>query len=438
MNDVIHWALTLELINNDIMVLGPRILSGVLIAAVILWRPHRWWRMLFGGVFGAGALVIVGIVLEDADAFDGPLPGIALVWIAWAGAGVGIGLVGIMSRPWPRRVLGSILLICALLVGSIGVNRAYGVTHTLAAILGVQTIAAAPLPTKVADDPADDDSSQPLYERWQAPAGMPSKGRVSALSGSQQIPKTSFDARDGALYLPPAALVANPPDLPVIVFMMGQPGSPDPTALASALDAFAAAHQGLAPIGVIVDQLGAATHDPVCVDSQKYGAVSTYINKNVPAYIRAHLNVSTNISDWVIGGYSNGGSCALAFGATHPEVWGGILDVSGNEYPGSEHVDRTVKELFGGDKNAFTATIPTNVFATKRGAYAGHVAVFTHGSNDTTFGPGQVRNAQAARAVGFTVLESIIDGAGHTGTALGGGLTAGINQIAPSLGLAAP
>ena len=69
MNDVIHWALTLELINNDIMVLGPRILSGVLIAAVILWRPHRWWRMLFGGVFGAGALVIVGIVLEDADAF---------------------------------------------------------------------------------------------------------------------------------------------------------------------------------------------------------------------------------------------------------------------------------------------------------------------------------------------------------------------------------
>ena len=56
-----------------------------------------------------------------------------------------------------------------------------------------------------------------------------------------------YAPRDAALYLPPAALVADPPRLPLIVFMMGQPGTPDPTSLAAALNAYAASHTGLCP-----------------------------------------------------------------------------------------------------------------------------------------------------------------------------------------------
>ncbi|KTS81293.1 hypothetical protein NS183_17290, partial [Microbacterium testaceum] len=96
-----------------------------------------------------------------------------------------------------------------------------------------------PAPTAPAGDPAT------LYQNLQPPAGMPSKGSVSSLTGDAKIPTGQYAARDASLYLPPAAQVANPPALPLLVFMMGQPGSPDPTNLAKALDAFAAQHNGL-------------------------------------------------------------------------------------------------------------------------------------------------------------------------------------------------
>ena len=124
--------------------------------------------------------------------------------------------------------------------------------------------------------------------------------------------------------------------------------------------------------------------------------------------------------------------------AAHPDLWGGLLDISGNEYPGSEHVSHTVAELFGGDKAAFEAAMPTAQLAAHPGAYAGHPAVFTWGTEDPTFGPGQKRNADAARAAGFNVAAIPIAGAGHVGTALTGGLDAAIQALGPAIGLAPP
>lgn len=322
-------------------------------------------------------------------------------------------------------------------MGGVGVNRAYDITHTLAAILGVQAYGSVPLPDQTAEGGSASDAA--LYTSWHPPADMPLHGQVSALSGAERIPVGGFPAaRDGALYLPPAALVKDPPSLPVIVFMMGQPGSPDPQYLAKTLDAFAAAHEGLAPIALVVDQLGAPDRDPACADSTMYGAVSTYVNELVPAFITAHLNVTSDHARWLIGGYSNGGSCALTYAADHPDVWGGVIDISGNEYPGSEHVDETVRDVFGGDRAAFEASLPAAVMARNAGDYAGHIAVFTRGSEDTTFGPGQQRNAAAARAAGFTVSETVIAGAGHVGAALADGLTAAVAAVGPALGLAPP
>ena len=324
----------------------------------------------------------------------------------------------------------------SLVTGFIGVNRAYGITHNRAALLGVQAWDVQPLPP-LAGGGADDDA--PLYETWKAPTGMPAQGRISALSGAQRIPVGAFpSARDGALYLPPAALVADPPPLPLLVFMMGQPGSPDPGPLSKALDRFAAAHDGLAPIALIVDQLGAPERDPACADSTMFGAVSTYINELVPAYAEKNLNIAADHSLWTIGGYSNGGSCAFAYAADNPTLWGNLLNISGNEYPGSEHVADTVRDVFGGSQKAFVAAVPTAVMARNPGAYDGHTAVFTWGSEDTVFGPGQQRNAAAARAAGFTVFTTEIPGAGHVGAALDSGLDAGIAQLAPALGLAPP
>lgn len=432
-----HWLLSLELIDNPVMVIVSRIAFVVLLAFVVLARPVRFRRVAIGAVLGAVILWVTAAVLEHEGTFDGPLPRLAMLWGVCAGLGIGAGVVAVLSRPWARRLAGIVLILVSILVGMLGVNRAYGITHTFAALLGVQAYDVVPLPAATPAAGADDGAD--LYKTWVAPADMPAHGQVSALGGSERIPVGNFPkARDGALYLPPAALVAHPPALPLLVFMMGQPGGPDPTHLATALDAFAAAHHGLAPIAIVADQLGAPDLDPVCRDSSRYGAVSTYLNTLVPQYAQAHLNITADHSRWVIGGYSNGGACAFAFAAAHPDLWGGLLDISGNEYPGSEHVSHTVAELFGGDKAAFEAAMPTAQLAAHPGAYAGHPAVFTWGTEDPTFGPGQKRNADAARAAGFNVAAIPIAGAGHVGTALTGGIDAAIAALGPAIGLAPP
>ena len=65
----------------------------------------------------------------------------------------------------------------------------------------------------------------PLRKTWKPPANMPAVSR----NGPVIIPATvsGFRARDAHLYLPPAVLVPNPPELPVLVMMMGLPGGPD-------------------------------------------------------------------------------------------------------------------------------------------------------------------------------------------------------------------
>lgn len=429
-----RFVLSFELIDSPVLIVLA-VITGLGVIAVTAWAPRRVVRTLVIGAAAGVAMYIAAHILEAMDLFQGPLPAGGATWAAMAVAAVAVGIVGICRRPWGRRVVGALTVVTALLAGAVGVNASYGVTHNLAAILGVQALDPATLPPQDASagDPAT------LYRSWEPPAGMPAKGSVSALTGSTRIPTGQYAARDASLYLPPAAQVENPPALPLLVFMMGQPGSPDPTALAKALDAFAGAHEGLAPIAIVVDQLTAPELDPACVDSAKFGAVSTYINDLVPQWAEANLNIVTDHRFWTIGGFSNGGSCAATYGAKYPDTWGQVLDVMGNEFPGSEHVSQTVSDVYDGDAGAFQAGKPAVIMAAApAGTYSGHTAVFTWGSADTTFGPGQQANADAATAAEFNVLTYVVPGAGHTGEALDGSLAYAIPALAPVLGLAAP
>ncbi|PTT18589.1 esterase [Microbacterium sp. HMWF026] len=428
------FFLSLELIDSPLLVVSATV-AALAVLAVLLWKRRRLVLTGLIGIAAGAVMFVVAKTLEAADTFEGPLPGAAIWWAAGAAAGAAVGVTGLCRAPWPRRISGVIAILAGLLAGAVGVNTSYGVTHNLAAILGVQALDPASLPSQDAStgDPAT------LYQRWQPPADMPAKGSVSALTGATQIPTGQYAARDASLYLPPAALVANPPALPLLVFMMGQPGSPDPTSLAKALDAFAAQNKGLAPIAIVVDQLTAPDRDPACEDSATFGAVSTYINERVPQWAAKNLNIVSDHRYWTIGGFSNGGSCAAMYGAKHPDVWGQMLDVMGNEFPGSEHVAQTVTDVYQGDAAAFQANKPSVLMAAAApGTFAGHTAVFTWGSADTTYGPGQLANSQAAQAAGFTTLTYIVEGGGHTGETLDASLAWVVPALAPVLGLAAP
>ena len=222
-----------------------------------------------------------------------------------------------------------------------------------------------------------------LFRSWQAPADLPASGTISTV----RIPATTsgFNARGAEVYLPPAALVSDPPTLPFVLMMMGQPGDPDAGPIAEVLDSFAADHHGLAPIVVVADQLGDPDTDSLCLNTPEYGNVETYIEHDVTEWARANLNIETDRIDWTIAGFSNGGQCAISLASKYPDVWGNVISASGTAYPGVETESDVLEQIFGGDQAEYDATKPATIMS--RTHYPDTVAVFTVGADDDFIRP---------------------------------------------------
>ncbi|GAA4479082.1 alpha/beta hydrolase [Microbacterium panaciterrae] len=325
------------------------------------------------------------------------------------------------ARVRSRIRIGALLALCAL-----------GVCALLVGMIGKQ---GRPLTAPL---PAPPSLTSPLYETWTAPVDLPVQGTVTLLTGTKRIPSTAgFTPRDASLYLPPAALVKNAPALPLVVFMMGQPGDPDPEPIRAAMDQLAARHHGLAPIVIIADQLGTPDANPACVDSAAYGGVETYFTKDIPAWARQNLRILPAPAAWTIAGFSNGGGCALDWGVEDPALWGSIVSVSGESYQGTEFPDQVLQQVFDGDEQAYAAAKPAAKAAQNAGAFAGHVALFAAGAQDAFF-TAQVRSsAQIAQEAGFETRVFSIPGEDHVG-ALPEGLLKTFGALFPHLGLAPP
>ncbi|GAA3034105.1 alpha/beta hydrolase [Microbacterium dextranolyticum] len=411
---------------------------AVAAALFIVVAVRRWRRRaLIWALASAGAGAVIGYltckIVSEAKVFGTLLPPFVWHWVVPVFAAVGFVLGALQgTRAW-RKVVSVAAAVAILVAGALGVNLAFGLNPTLGSVVGV----AQPEIEIPAVEASSAAPSQPLYQTWTPPAGMALIGK----RGSQIIPATSsgFAARPAGIYLPPAALVKDPPALPLVIMMMGHPGTPDPTSISSALDGFAAHHQGLAPIVIVPDQLGENVADTACADSDAYGKARTYVTVDVVAWAKAHLNVIQDPAYWTIAGYSNGGGCAITFGAQSPQLWKNILDISGEPYPGSEQPANITKIIYGGNASAFEASKPVNILAAAApGSYQGMNAILTAGGADPEYIKGADMLAKAAGAVGMNVVRYNVPGAGHTGDALKGGLAEGIRVLYPILGLSAP
>src|SRR3546814_3201783 len=67
-------------------------------------------------------------------------------------------------------------------------------------------------------------SERPTETHWQVPVRMPSNGVVTEAAIPGNV--SGFDARPATLYLPPAYLADPRAELPVLVLVAGEPGSP--------------------------------------------------------------------------------------------------------------------------------------------------------------------------------------------------------------------
>ncbi len=417
------------------------ILSYVLAVASLIFlvvrRARRRWIIAaaIGAVFGAGVAVVVLLVSASANTFGVQLSQVTAIWGIAVFSAVGLAVSGFFSRGWMRKTGTAASIVILIFAGIIGINVDFGLNRTVGEFVGVSTERTVTIPVATPKPtPTALVAGGALWANWRPPAGMPAAGTTEQVV----IPNTisGFKARPAGLYLPPAALVANPPALPLVIMMMGQPGNPDPSFTAPVLDRFAARHNGLAPIVLVADQIGNPATDPLCLDTKMFGNSQTYLAKDVVGWARTHLHVLQDAAHWTIAGYSNGGECALQLGAKYPGTWRNVLDISGEKYGGADAPAHTLATVFGGNVAAYRATWPLNILAT--GSYPDTVGIFTVGSNDGKYRQEALAVNAAAIAAKWKTTYFEVPNGGHQLAALDGGLQEGYRILYPRLGLSDP
>lgn len=352
----------------------------------------------------AGALLGLGLPfwLNAPDLFGVTLSPVVLVATSGVTAGLALVVTNLVRTRWWRKVVALALAPVILGAGALMINEDVGYYPTLGDALGLNSVGTLQ---------AQSAATVPLVT-WQAPKELPAHGEVY----KAVIPGTlsRFHARDAWVYLPPAARTAHPPRLPVVIALSGEPGDPSDVFyggdLAATMDSLAATHHGVAPIVVAPDQLGEFTSNPMCVDS-RLGHAQTYLMTDVRSWIRSHLPVETARSAWTIAGFSEGGTCSIQLGAAYPQVFGSIVDVSGEIAPLDHTVAHTIEAGFHGSRAAYLAASPRRILASHR--YPDTDAYFAVGALDHKYGPATAQISAAARGAGMRVATHRVAGYNH-------------------------
>ena len=410
--------------------LGGACLAFIAVLALALWaawtRHLPWRRQLAAPAAGLGvALISWGAVdLVWRPVADGVK---TVVWL-WVGLSVTVIVQVLLGgsaqadrdrvHQWKRRlvrVVGSGTSIAATVATAfLAINAFFAAFPTLAAVfgMGVATTPLAALPAAAGQPRAPQRGEGPLAASWSAPGDMPAHGEVvtAEIPAGDQSGTRGFKPRDAVIYLPPAYLTEQRPALPVVVALTGQPGSPSDWyelgALKDTLDAYAEAHDGLAPVVVVADLLGSPYRNPLCSDTVRGGRVATYLERDVPAWIRDNLQVDPDPSHWAVAGLSNGGTCALQVVSRSPQVYPTFLAMSAEEHPSLGSEERTVEVGFDGDRAAYEANDPLSIMAAApAGRYAGVEGIVSVGRDDEEYAPVAPVLADAATQAGMSVSQ---------------------------------
>ncbi|MER5636325.1 alpha/beta hydrolase-fold protein [Kitasatospora sp. NPDC002227] len=427
----LDWSLTEGVIPTLVLVLG---FAALLALAVS--RSPRWWlvRLPLALLLTAVLTTLLQFTVDDWwQPWPDGLPHKVTFWIGLGILGLVLAAFRLRRQSWRRR--GTTLLCAALvlLMSASQVNRFYDQYPTLRVLLAPWLEKTGKLSTGRASAVVTTPPGKVLAEVWKKPANLPAKGTVS----TSPIPgvKSGFQARDAYVYLPPAYQADPRPLLPVLVLMAGQPGSPadwiNSGSLPEQLDAFAAAHQGLAPIVVVADQTGSIWGNSLCMNS-KIAQAQTYLAQDVPDWITANLQAATGRTARSIGGLSLGGTCSLQLAVNAPQVYGSFLDISGQEEPTLGSHGETVQAAFGGDEAAFDAVDPLHVMARQR--FPDTAAAFVVGASDGEYKPQAEKVYAAAVKAGMKAKFMTVPG-GHDWNTFRAGLGDNLTWLAQQTGI---
>lgn len=404
---------------------------GLAAGVFLLARRERWWWLYVVPatvVVSAFAAWIVGNTLAKA-VLGQNLQLSDQVWIGVALAAIFLAVASLFRTPWWRKIIAILAGLLVVAMAGNQINKSYlefprlgdlfGPTHSGESIPTLTPNSSTALPSK------------PLAESW-TPTGanIPTDGgKVSAISLPGTI--SGFQPRESYVYLPPAYFADNPEPLPVVMAFHGIPGGPGDWTIGDrikgVMDAFAAQHNGIAPVVVMPDASGSQLDNPLCTDSN-LGNVGTYLSRDVPNAIKAQLRVDPRPDRWAVAGFSYGGTCAFQLATKYPELFPTFLDFSGEEEPNRGSHQETVQQAFGGDETRFKAINPLDLLATNR--YPDSAGWFVVGSDDYIELPGLQKLYAAAQAAGMNVQFWQIDGVSHDWSVP----VTGLNHTMPWLG----
>lgn len=383
------------------------------------------------------ALLIGGVIvwlISDVFLVFGVSLG-ALVMISIA---IGFGLLGftiasaIMARPL-KRTLAIITTILILLSTALRVDMVYGEYTTIGSIFGMNSF-----PKLKSFAPKNRQISIQQWYRMAQKASLP-KLASQGVTRSVTIPShnSHFQARTAIVYLPPAALVKNPPQLPIMIMLAGQPGSPsrffNASDIVALLNKYAHEHHGLAPIVLSPDQNGATTHNSLCANTPVYGNAETYLTKDVPDWVRTHLPVSKDPKMWMMGGFSQGGTCATQLVPAYPKIFGSIFSAGGELAPTYKNRQETIARYFHGDSQRYEQHVPATIMRRNAPLRQSYYAVA--GAWDPKSQSNQATIAQAAHKAGMNVLTMLAPTSGHDWHTVQAGLRVAFDHFCYQTGL---
>lgn len=439
------WLSSLPITAPATLVVVDAVAAILAFVLVFPLRRRKWWAWVAPAIaIGAGAGAATVWYVGDVQNTFGVSPTVVdRIWTAAVFAGILVAIVNIVLAGWLRKMIGVISIAAFVVAGGLAINRDVGEFLTPGQLLGTSSIQPLALP-RSSRTPSVSPASlvrnafdPTLYKTWRAPTTMPTVGTV----GRVTIPATvsKFPARSGLVYLPPAALVKNAPALPVVILMSGQPASPasvmDAGRIPATLDALAAKNRGLAPIVVVPDQLGASQANPMCVNSP-LGNSATYLLRDVPTWIRTHLNVQIGRMAWTVGGFSQGATCALQFASARPDLFGSFISVSGEAYPTLSSDAQAIRQAFHGSATAYDAAKPASIMRA-HGSYTNLTGVFAVGQLDRKYGTIMNTMSTLAQRTGMNVVRYISPGSAHDWTTAANGFARGLQVLYPRLGLSA-
>ncbi|WP_282205825.1 alpha/beta hydrolase [Kitasatospora fiedleri] len=360
-----------------------RILAVVAVAAALFRVSPFWVRRRLPWVVGgaaAGTGLAALLVLAFGDIQD-PLPPGLWLWVCCALLGLGGLAAGVRRSRWWNLAAVPVAVAMSLLCAANSINISTGYYPDVEAAVG--DLSDAPVP------------QQMTLEEALATVGRATEGRVVAVDVPAE--PSGFKHRRELVYLPPAWFRSKArPKLPVVEMIGGQFAAPDNWIRAGAAvetaDAYAAAHNGYAPVLVMADATGDFKTDTECVNG-KHGNAEDHLVKDVPPYVARTFGTATDPRSWAVVGWSMGGTCAVDLGVVHPEVFGHFVDISGDLGPNLGGRQATVDGLYGGDAAAWEAHDPLTVLGRAgKDTYRGSGGYFLVGADE---GGKHLENAQA-------------------------------------------